>query len=155
MLRSLSFTVVSIWAAAALAQEPPRLAARGETPPVAPPPAETGPNSARLNSAPADVGFKPTWETQKQARTYLLGIPAPRGQIVDRNGQPLAQSRVSYNLAVTFPTPLNYTDTHVRAFFARQVARAQSLIGRTTTVSVDQAIRHYKNRGVVPLIILQ
>ena len=34
---------------------------------------------------------KPTWETQKQARTYLLRIPAPRGQITDRNGKPLAK----------------------------------------------------------------
>ncbi|PWU05798.1 MAG: hypothetical protein C5B47_08510, partial [Verrucomicrobia bacterium] len=32
---------------------------------------------------------KPSWETQKQARTYQLLIPAPRGQIVDRNGDPL------------------------------------------------------------------
>ncbi|HET7237932.1 MAG TPA: hypothetical protein VFI76_02825, partial [Terrimicrobiaceae bacterium] len=23
---------------------------------------------------------KPTWETQKKARTFVLGIPAPRGQ---------------------------------------------------------------------------
>ena len=34
---------------------------------------------------------KPTWETQKQARTFSLLIPAPRGQITDRNGLPLAQ----------------------------------------------------------------
>ncbi len=31
---------------------------------------------------------KPTWETQKQARTYQLAIPAPRGLITDRNGKP-------------------------------------------------------------------
>src|SRR5687767_2279534 len=55
---------------------------------------------------PADAGFTPSWETQKQARTYLLGIPAPRGQIVDRHGNPLAQTRVSHNLAIAFPTPL-------------------------------------------------
>ena len=55
--------------------------------------------------APAANAFAPTWETQKGARTYMLGIPAPRGQIVDRNGLPLAQNRVSYNLALSFPTP--------------------------------------------------
>ena len=33
----------------------------------------------------------PTFETQKLARTYILDVPAPRGQITDRNGAPLAQ----------------------------------------------------------------
>ena len=35
----------------------------------------------------------PTFETQKLARTYILDIPAPRGQITDRNGAPLAQNQ--------------------------------------------------------------
>ncbi len=35
----------------------------------------------------------PTFETQKLARTYILDIPAPRGQITDRHGVPLAQTR--------------------------------------------------------------
>src|SRR5262249_21757024 len=34
----------------------------------------------------------PTFETQKLARTYILDVPAPRGQITDRNGAPLAQN---------------------------------------------------------------
>ena len=46
---------------------------------------------------------KPTWETQKKARTFVLGIPAPRGQITDRFGKPMAQTRLSYNLAISFP----------------------------------------------------
>ncbi len=50
----------------------------------------------------------PTFETQKLARTYILDIPAPRGQITDRNGAPLAQNRLSYNLVINFPTPLEF-----------------------------------------------
>ncbi len=142
------------WGVAAFAQAPSRLAARSDTAPVVAP-AESAPAEVRPAAAPADVGFKPTWETQKQARTYLLGIPAPRGQIVDRNGAPLAQSRVSYNLAISFPTPLNFNDAQVRSFFLQQALRAQSLIGRATTVTAEQAVRHYKNRAAVPLIIAQ
>ena len=52
----------------------------------------------------------PTYETQKQARAYVLDIPAPRGQIIDRNGLPLAQNKLSYNLAINFPTPLEFSD---------------------------------------------
>src|SRR6266404_3692071 len=58
----------------------------------------------------------PTFETQKLARTYILDIPAPRGQITDRTGLPLAQNKVSYNLAISFPTPLDFTDTKAVAF---------------------------------------
>jgi penicillin-binding protein 2 len=139
--------------AAAVSAQTPLAAVRTETPPILPAAPTDG--APRPTGAPADVGFTPTWETQKGARTYLLGIPAPRGQIVDRSGEPLAQSRVSYNLAITFPTPLNFTEERVRAFFAQQVAHAQSLLGRPITVTADQAVKHYKNRGVVPLVIAQ
>src|SRR3954470_16764856 len=153
MHRSLSILLASGALATSLFAQAPLAAVRTETPPILP--AAPADGSSRPAPAPADVGFTPTWETQKGARTYLLGIPAPRGQIVDRNGEPLAQSRVSYNLAITFPTPLNFTEERVRAFFAQQVAHAQSLLGRPITVTADQAVKHYKNRGVVPLVISQ
>ena len=31
------------------------------------------------SATPFEETIKPTWETQKQARTYVLDIPAPRG----------------------------------------------------------------------------
>src|SRR4051812_47775839 len=61
-------------------------------------------------TTPEEETIVPTFETQKLARTYVLDVPAPRGQIVDRNGEPLAQNRLSYNLAISFPTPLDLTD---------------------------------------------
>ena len=105
--------------------------------------------------APGDAGFTPTWETQKHARTYLLGIPAPRGQIVDRNGEPLAQTRVSYNLAMSFPTPLNFSDQEVIRFAQQQVMRARSITGRPISLTQEQVLKHYKNRGIVPMQIAQ
>src|ERR1700751_6414789 len=69
-------------------------------------------SNARSDEATSTPPTKlvPSWETQRQAATYALAIPAPRGQITDRNGVPLAQTRVSYNLSVVFPTPLDFTD---------------------------------------------
>lgn len=110
---------------------------------------------AKPEPAPAENSLKPTWETQKGARTYLLSIPAPRGQIVDRNGEPLAQTRVSYNLAIAFPTPLDLREHAVGLFAEQQAAAAQSLLGRPITISPEQALKHYKNRGVLPLVIAQ
>ena len=62
------------------------------------------------SASPEEETIVPTFETQKLARTFMLDIPAPRGQITDRNGVPLAQNRLSYNLVITFPTPLNFSD---------------------------------------------
>src|SRR5262245_32950181 len=72
----------------------------------------------------------PTFETQKLARTNSRDIPAPRGQITDRNGAPLAQNRLTYNLAINFPTPLEFDDNQTLEFARRQIAAAQKLLGR-------------------------
>lgn len=98
---------------------------------------------------------KPTWETQKQARTYQLQIPAPRGQITDRHGNPLAQTRVSYNLAISFPTPLNMTDQQVIDFARQQVTLAKALLKRDIPLNEQAVLRHYHNRGVLPFDILE
>src|SRR5512140_3799640 len=73
-------------------------------------------------SPPAlDEEIVPTFETQKLARTYILDVPAPRGQITDRNGVPLAQNKLSYNLAINFPTPLDFSDTRVLSFVREKI----------------------------------
>jgi penicillin-binding protein 2 len=97
----------------------------------------------------------PTFETQKLARTYILDIPAPRGQITDRTGLPLAQNKVSYNLAVGFPTPLDFTDAKVLAFTREKIALATKLTGRAIRISDDAILRHYHNRGILPLEVAQ
>ena len=98
---------------------------------------------------------RPTWETQKQARTYLLNVPAPRGQITDRNGAPLAQTRVGYNLGLSFPTPLEFTDGQAVNFARSQILTAQDLLGRPFNVTDEAIIQHYNNRGVLPLILAE
>lgn len=107
------------------------------------------------SAEPAPAEPAPTWETQKNARTYLLAIPAPRGQITDRNGNPLAQSRVSYNLAVQFPTPPNFSTVQALNYAQRKAFQAQTVIGRQIVVSGALTEKHYKNRAVIPMVIAQ
>ncbi len=97
----------------------------------------------------------PTYETQKQARTYILDIPAPRGQITDRNGAPLAQNKLSYNLAINYPTPLEFSDAQTLAFAKEKIQAAEKLLGRALKISDDLILRHYRNRGVLPFEIAQ
>src|SRR6059036_1721102 len=76
------------------------------------------------SAPPQEETIMPTFETQKLARTYILDIPAPRGQITDRNGAPLAQNRLSYNLVVNFPTPLDFSDTQAVSFARQKIDKA-------------------------------
>src|SRR5437660_5121600 len=97
----------------------------------------------------------PTFETQKLARTYILDVPAPRGQITDRNGESLAQNRLSYNLAINFPTPLDFSDTQALSIASEKIDRTARLIGRKIKISDDAILRHYHNRGIMPMEIVQ
>ena len=98
---------------------------------------------------------RPTWETQKQARIYLLTIPAPRGQITDRNGAPLAQTRISYSLGLKFPTPLEFTDRQAITFARSQIMTAEKLLGRKFEVTDEAILQHYKNRGILPFFLAE
>src|SRR5438105_2140126 len=111
--------------------------------------------SEEVSQPALDEEIVPTFETQKLARTYILDIPAPRGQITDRNGAPLAQNRLSYNLAINFPTPLEFNDEQVLDFAHQQIAAAAKLIGRQIRLGDDAILRHYHNRGILPLEIAQ
>jgi len=97
----------------------------------------------------------PTFETQKLARTYILDVPPPRGQITDRNGVPLAQNRLSYNLAINFPTPLDFSDAQTLSFVREKMDKAGKLTGRTLRMPDEVILRHYRNRGIMPLEIAQ
>jgi penicillin-binding protein 2 len=106
-------------------------------------------------ASPEEETIIPTFETQKLARTYILDVPAPRGQITDRYGAPLAQNKVSYNLAINFPTPLDFSDGQAVAYAREKIDKAQKLIGRANKISEEAILRHYRNRGIMPFQIAQ
>ncbi len=106
-------------------------------------------------ASPFEETIQPTFETQKQARTYILNIPAPRGQISDRNGNPLAQNKLSYNLAIDFPSPLDFSDAEALAFAREKIRAAEKRLGRSFAVNDSAILRHYHNRGFLPFEIAQ
>ena len=89
------------------------------------------------------------------ARAYVLDIPAPRGQITDRNGAPLAQNKLNYNLAVAYPTPLEFSDAQVLQFTREKIVAAEKLLKRPIKVSDEAILRHYHNRGILPFEVAQ
>src|SRR5205814_8194925 len=97
----------------------------------------------------------PTFETHKLARTYILDVPAPRGQITDRNGAPLAQNLLTYNLVINFPTPLDFSDAQALSYTREKIDEAAKSIGRRFRISDETILRHYRNRGIMPFEIAQ
>ena len=117
---------------------------------------QEGPAPApEVSPSPFEESIKPTWETQKQARTYVLDIPAPRGQITDRHGAPLAQNELSYNLTIDFPTPLDFSDTQALGYARERIRTTEKILDRSLDVSGTAILRHYHNRGFLPFEIAQ
>jgi penicillin-binding protein 2 len=93
-----------------------------------------------------------SWKTQSNARILTLGIPAPRGQIVDRHGVPMAQNRVAYYLALNFPH-FEKTDPRQILDFARtKIGTANRLLGTSWSLTDEVLLRHYENRRWLPLV---
>jgi penicillin-binding protein 2 len=92
------------------------------------------------------------WRTQREARTLTLSIPAPRGQIVDRNGEPLAQTRVANYVALVFPFMKDATDAQIMAFANDKIGKVNQALGKRWSLDAERLVTHYKNRRWVPLI---
>ncbi len=98
---------------------------------------------------------QPTWETQKKAQTFEFSIPAPRGQITDRHGEPLAQNRLSFNLALQFPSPLNFKDQQALDFAKQYIAFAQGKLEHPISISDKAILNHYHRRALLPLDLIE
>jgi len=90
--------------------------------------------------------------TQKEARTMRLSIPAPRGQIVDRNGVSLAQNRVVNYLALNFPFMDRATPEAILSFAKGKISAANQLLGKKWSLPDDRLLSHYENRRWLPLV---
>src|SRR5437588_12471725 len=146
-MRSLWGTLGGLWIAFAIQATPTALRAQALAPSAVP--STTTPPQAE------EEAIVPTFETQKLARTYILDVPAPRGQITDRNGESPAQNRLSYNLAINFPTPLDFSDAQALGFAREKIDRTARLIGRKLKISDEVILRTYHNRGIMPMEIAQ
>ncbi len=109
--------------------------------------------SEPLDGPQAKPELKAGWQTQKEARTFTLSIPAPRGLIVDRRGVPLAQCRVAQHLALNFPfLGAKATDAQILEYAAQRVADANHVLHKNWNLPQDRVLQHYKNRRWLPLV---
>ena len=96
--------------------------------------------------------FQSNWATTQGARILNLSIPAPRGQIVDRNGSPLAQNVVVTYLGLNFPYMEGQSDDQKIAYARERLTKANELLGKAWTLDDSDILDHYKNRRWLPLV---
>lgn len=97
-------------------------------------------------------GDKSSLATRTEARTFSFSIPAPRGQLLDRNGYPLAQSKVAYYAAINFPfLGTEVSDAEVLRYAGERIVHVNRVLGTQWDLPGRVVIGHYKDRRWVAL----
>ncbi|GAA5497124.1 peptidoglycan D,D-transpeptidase MrdA [Rubritalea halochordaticola] len=84
--------------------------------------------------------------TRPDARTMTLSIPALRGQIVDRYGNPLAQNKVVWYPALQYQQFENADREFVVRWGRERINKANQIFGINWKVSDDELWEHYRHR---------
>ena len=100
----------------------------------------------KKNNLPASV------KTNTNARSIIVTVAGPRGQVVDRNGVPLAQNKIVNYLALNFPTLPTDDRNAIIAFGRGKMNEANRRLGATWDLPDDRLVSHYKDRRWLPLI---
>ncbi|CAN5357563.1 penicillin-binding protein 2 [soil metagenome] len=104
----------------------------------------------------AASGIPSTPQTRPDARVFTVTVPAPRGRILDRNGQVLANSEAVQHLALRFPTIDGAEDDaeQILRYAVLKLAEAKGITGLATPVALPDRRRllgHYHHRRWLPL----
>ncbi len=91
--------------------------------------------------------------TRRNARTIAQEIPAPRGQITDREGEPLAQSRIAYQLALQFEQFEREDRDLILAWAKKRLEAAEALVEGLHLPTDDEVFSHYRHRRWLPLYL--
>lgn len=143
----------SVLAALAVAACTCATSARAQVALKAEPVEETKPDAAPVAPKPPEKkNLNASWQTQREARTLTLAIPAPRGQIVDRKGVPFAQNRMASYLSLNFPHMPDATPERILAFAREKMANANRALGKNWSLPDEDLLSHYQHRRWLPLV---
>ncbi len=91
--------------------------------------------------------------TRRDARAITLKIPAPRGQITDRSGRPLAQTRVAYQVGLQYKQFENADQDFIVRWGRTRLDALQKLIKSAVPKTDAELADHYHNRRWLPLLV--
>lgn len=91
--------------------------------------------------------------TRKDARAITLKIPAPRGLIVDRDGEPFAQNRVAYQVGLQFRQFENADREFVVNWARTRLDGLPDLVKNQVSKTDEEIYDHYRHRRWLPLLV--
>jgi penicillin-binding protein 2 len=144
------FLLLAALAGAAAAQSlPPEPAGTDPVTTTAP----VMPTAPVLPPAPGKSASDGSILTRRDARAITQRIPAPRGQIVDRTGLPLAQNTIAYQVALQF-RQFEQADREFVVGWARaRLATLPPLVKSAIPKTDDELYDHYRHRRWLPLLV--
>jgi penicillin-binding protein 2 len=122
--------------------------------PAAPEMVSTRPTPAQAVAAPAGRSASDgAIITRRDARTITLKLPAPRGMIVDREGEPLAQNEVAYQVALQYRHFENADRDFIVQWGRTRLNALAPLVGNMLPKSDGELYDHYRHRRWLPLLV--
>lgn len=118
------------------------------SPPIILPPSD---NSKPIDSSAFDPSRETFASTRKNARTMSMLIPAPPGQITDRNGISLARSIVAYQPAIRFGQQEDESDGHILSLARNALSGMEACGIKPFEFKDSQILSQYKHRRWLPL----
>jgi len=91
--------------------------------------------------------------TRRDARAITQKIPAPRGQITDRMGRPLAQTQVAYQVGLQYKQFENADHDFIVRWGRMRLDSLQKLIKSPILKTDDELYDHYHYRRWLPLLV--
>ena len=109
-------------------------------------------NNAPVESPAARGAADGSISARKDARTITQKIPAPRGMIVDREGEPLAQNQVAYQVALQFRQFENADREFVISWARARLDSLPALVKNVFIKTDEELYDHYRHRRWLPLL---
>lgn len=108
---------------------------------------------ASLLAEPATGPIVQGPKTQTDIRPFYFSIPAPRGQILDRKGRPLAQSVAMRRLVLSVPVAERSSLESYHAWISTQLDALRTQMPFAVEVRPEQVKRHYDHRRELPISV--
>ncbi|MDZ4404856.1 penicillin-binding transpeptidase domain-containing protein [Prosthecobacter sp.] len=98
-------------------------------------------------------GFVPGTGSRTDVKPFYFAVPAPRGQILDRKGRPLAQNTTVRRLQVTVPSAQRSTLETYTGWLEKTLVELSKDVPAARMPEPDQLKRHYEDRRELPVTV--
>jgi len=110
-------------------------------------------STSRVYGEAPPAGFVPGSGTRTDVKPFYFAIPAPRGQILDRKGRPLAQNTVVHRLLFTVPAAQRSSLEAYTAWLEQEIAASQQDLPAARMPDAELLKRHYETRRELPVAV--